>query len=177
MLKNIVIRNLASTGSSEAYVEPGAIPPPSGSAAPRSRRRMKIPPRRSVLVVEDESSILELIKYNLLLNAFSVHGATTGEAALASARERRPDAVLLDLMLPGIDGYEVCRRLKVDPDTATIPVIIVSARSGEGDIAKAYECGADGYVVKPFSPRHLVDKVMKAIRPAGPSDPSDAARS
>ena len=117
-----------------------------------------------VLVVEDEEDIAELVEYNLLKQGFSVEVAVSGEEALVRARRRRPGLVLLDLMLPGVDGYEVCRRLKAEPDTREIPVVMVTAKGEEGDVVKGLELGADDYIVKPFSPRVLMARVRAILR-------------
>ncbi len=120
--------------------------------------------KKSVLTVEDDPDILELVAYNLEREGFEVVGVTTGEEALGSARSKRPDVVLLDLMLPGMDGLEVCRRLREDPKTRGIPVIIVSAKGEESDIVAGLELGADDYVTKPFSPKVLVARVRAVLR-------------
>jgi len=118
----------------------------------------------SILVVEDDNDILELIKYNLLKERYTVEGAVTGEAALHSASARSFDLCLLDIMLPGIDGLEVCRILKKDPRTAPIPIIMVTAKGEEADIVTGLEMGAEDYLVKPFSPRVLIAKVRTVFR-------------
>ena len=118
---------------------------------------------KRVVVVEDDLDILELITYNLEREGYEVTGATTGEDGVEAARSTKPDLVLLDLMLPGIDGLEVCRRLKADPDTAHIPVVMVSAKGEETDIVTGLELGADDYVTKPFSPKVLIAR-MRAVQ-------------
>lgn len=117
-----------------------------------------------ILVVEDEEDIRELIRYNLEREGFVVVSAETGEAALVAARAARPDCVLLDLMLPGIQGLEVCRRLRSNPDTATVPLIMVTAKGDEADIVAGLEMGADDFVAKPFSPRELVARLRSVLR-------------
>jgi two-component system phosphate regulon response regulator PhoB len=118
---------------------------------------------KRVLVVEDDRDILELITHNLEREGYEVTGATTGEDGVDAARSGKPDLVLLDLMLPGMDGLEVCRKLKADPDTSHLPVIMVTAKGEEADIVTGLELGADDYVTKPFSPRVLVAR-MRAVQ-------------
>jgi len=120
--------------------------------------------REHVLVVDDEKNILELVEYNLTKNGYQVNCVMTGEDALRSAGGQLPNLILLDLMLPGIDGLEVCRLLKRDPRTAAIPVIIVSAKGEEADVVTGLELGADDYITKPFSPRVLVARVRAVLR-------------
>jgi two-component system phosphate regulon response regulator PhoB len=117
---------------------------------------------RHVLAIEDDKDILELITYNLEREGYEVTGVTSGEDGVDAARSDAPDLVLLDLMLPGIDGLEVCRRLKSDPDTAHIPVVMVTAKGEEADIVSGLELGADDYVTKPFSPKVLIAR-MRAV--------------
>jgi two-component system phosphate regulon response regulator PhoB len=121
-------------------------------------------PEKSILVVEDEEDIREVVKYNLLKEGYRVETAETGEEGLKSARTGHPDLVLLDLMLPGLDGLEVCRRLRKDPATENIPIIMLTARGEESDIVAGLELGADDYVTKPFSPRVLVARVRAVVR-------------
>lgn len=128
----------------------------------------------SVLVVEDESDILEIIEYNLSREGFRVHTSANGELGLRQAREGAPDLVLLDLMLPGLDGLEVCRMLKQDPVTRPIPVIMLTAKGEESDVVLGLGVGADDYIVKPFSPRELVGRV-KAVLRRGPLREDEAA--
>ena len=109
-----------------------------------------------ILAVEDEENILELIEFNLNKEGHKVLGATTGEEGLELAKKNKPDLILLDLMLPGINGLEVCRALRQNEETANIPVIIVSARGEEIDVVTGLELGADEYITKPFSPRVLI---------------------
>ena len=121
-------------------------------------------PRRTVLVVEDEESILEMLRYGLERFGFSVHCVGSGEEALAEATHERPDLVLLDLMLPGMDGLEVCRRLKGSRETADIPIVMLTARDSEADIVAGLEIGADDYLTKPFSPRVLSARLRAVLR-------------
>jgi two-component system phosphate regulon response regulator PhoB len=123
----------------------------------------------SILVVEDEADIAELIRYNLDKEGYRVAWAETGEQALTAAREQRPDLVLLDLMLPGLDGLEVCRQLSADEQTKAIPIIMVTARGEEADVVTGLELGATDYVTKPFSPRILTARVRAVIRRRAPA--------
>jgi two-component system alkaline phosphatase synthesis response regulator PhoP len=119
---------------------------------------------KTILVVEDEKDIAELLGYNLKRDGFQVRLADTGEKALAQALKNPPDLVLLDLMLPGIDGREVCRRLRANEATAMIPIVILTARSEESDVVAGLELGADDYITKPFSPRVLMARVRSVLR-------------
>ncbi len=128
-----------------------------------------------IVVIDDEENILELVSYNLTRDGYAVTGVTTGEDALKKVRTIRPDLVVLDLMLPGMDGFEVCKILKNDPKTAHIPVIMLTAKGEEADIVTGLELGADDYIVKPFSPKVLIARVRavlrrKATEPIGESD-------
>lgn len=131
--------------------------------------------QRSIVVVEDETSILEVITYNLKREGYAVMTATNGEEGLAIIKRSQPDAVLLDIMLPGLDGIEVCQRLKADPALRDIPVIMVTAKSEESDVVLGLGIGADDYVAKPFSPRELVARVKAALR-RGPLRESQEAQ-
>ena len=120
--------------------------------------------RLQVLVVDDEPDILELIGYNLARHNFDMIGVDSGEEAFASVRKSLPDLVVLDLMLPGVDGLEVCRRLKNDNRTAAVPVIILTAKGEEADVVIGLELGADDYLTKPFSPRVLMARIKAVLR-------------
>lgn len=120
--------------------------------------------QKHILIVEDEDDVLELMRYNLMREGFSVTAATRGEDALKAVARKKPDLVLLDLMLPGINGFEVCRKLKNDPGTAEIPIIMVTAKGEEADIIVGLELGADDYVNKPFSIKVLVSRIRVALR-------------
>jgi two-component system alkaline phosphatase synthesis response regulator PhoP len=120
--------------------------------------------KQKILIVDDEEDILELIRYNLNKEGYSVEGVTSGEEALAKARAEVPDLVVLDLMLPGVDGLEVCKFLKNDARTSHIPIIMLTAKSEDADIVTGLELGADDYVTKPFSPRVLVARIRSALR-------------
>ena len=120
----------------------------------------------SILVVEDEVDILDLISYNLKQSGFSITAVESGEEALEVASEENFSLVLLDLMLPGIDGLEVCRLLRAKPETKNIPVLMLTARTEEVDRIVGLELGADDYLTKPFSPRELVLRVRAILRRA-----------
>ena len=120
--------------------------------------------RPHVLIVEDEEDIRELVRYNLARERYEVSEAETGEEGLKLAARNKPDLILLDLMLPGKDGMEICRELKRSEDTRSIPVIMMTARGEESDVVAGLEIGADDYVVKPFSPKVLVARVKTVLR-------------
>jgi two-component system alkaline phosphatase synthesis response regulator PhoP len=120
--------------------------------------------RSHILVVDDEPDILELVRYNLVQNGYSVTSVLSGEEALLQIRAQLPELVILDLMLPGVDGLEVCRVLKRDARTAAIPILMLSARSEEADVVAGLELGADDYLTKPFSPRVLLARVRAILR-------------
>jgi two-component system phosphate regulon response regulator PhoB len=120
--------------------------------------------RPQVLVVDDEPDLLELAHYNLTQTGYDVACVASGEEALAHVRSHQPDLVILDLLLPGVDGWEVCKILKRDPRTATIPIMMLTARSEEADMVTGLELGADDYLTKPFSPRVLLARVKAALR-------------
>ena len=121
-------------------------------------------PKERILVVDDEEDIQELVRYNLTREGYRVAGALTGEEALKKARSEAFDLIVLDLMLPGIDGLEVTRRLKSDRRTAHIPIMMLTAKGEEADIVSVLELGADDYITKPFSPRVLTARVRAALR-------------
>jgi two-component system alkaline phosphatase synthesis response regulator PhoP len=117
-----------------------------------------------VLVVEDEQDVTELLRYNLTREGYDVAAAPNGTDAVKIARDLVPDVVLLDIMVPQLNGWEVCRRLKSDPETSAIPIIMVTGRAEEGDKVLGFELGADDYVTKPFSPRELIARIRAVIR-------------
>jgi len=126
---------------------------------------------KKILIVEDESDLVKLLKYNLEKEGFRVNYATDGSLALAEARRDPPDLVILDLMLPGLDGLEVCRQLRRNERFVRVPILILSARSEEADRVVGLELGADDYVTKPFSTREMIARVRALLRrnePAGP---------
>ena len=120
--------------------------------------------RETILVIEDEPDILEVIEYNLAREGYRVKTAREGDEGLKRARRNSPDLVLLDVMLPGIDGIELCKHLKRDPITRSIPVMMVTAKSEEADMVLGLGVGADDYITKPFSPRQLVARVQAVLR-------------
>jgi two-component system, OmpR family, alkaline phosphatase synthesis response regulator PhoP len=130
--------------------------------------------RESVLVVDDEPDILELVKYNLDKEGYQVTVVATGEDALAATRTKMPDIVILDLMLPGVDGLEVCRRLRGDPKTRNIPIVMLTAKGDEADVVTGLELGASDYVTKPFSPRVLTARIRAVLRRGDEAEDDEA---
>ena len=125
--------------------------------------------RPKILLVEDDANLVELIRYNLEKEGFDVITTPDGEEALVLAEEDRPDVVVLDWMIANLSGIEVCRRLRRAPETAGLPIIMLTARAEESDRVRGLETGADDYVTKPFSPRELVARVralLRRLRPA-----------
>ncbi len=117
----------------------------------------------TILVVDDEPDILEVLAYNLTKEGYRVVRAGSGEQALAEVQKRRPDLIILDLMLPGIDGLEVCKAVRALDSGATLPVIMLSAKDGEVDVVTGLEVGADDYIAKPFSTRVLLARVKTVL--------------
>jgi two-component system phosphate regulon response regulator PhoB len=128
-----------------------------------------------ILVADDEEDILELVGYNLQRDGYRAECVQTGEAALASARANVPDLIVLDLMLPGVDGLTVCKLLKNDARTAGIPIVMLTAKGEEADIVAGLELGADDYVTKPFSPRVLLARIRAVLRRRTVEAPDDSA--
>ena len=120
--------------------------------------------KSKIVVIEDEVDILEVINYNLSKEGFDVYSALEGEEGLALIKKEVPDLVLLDLMLPGLDGIEICRKLKTDYSTRSIPIIMVTAKGEESDIVLGLGMGADDYMVKPFRPRELMARIRSVLR-------------
>ena len=120
--------------------------------------------KKNILVIEDEPDILEVIKFNLVKQSYTVKNSNDGERGLALARDKKFDLILLDLMLPGIHGLDVCRILKTDNRTSAVPIIIISALGQEANIVKGLETGADDYITKPFSSNILIARVNAVIR-------------
>ena len=120
----------------------------------------------TLLVVEDEPDLLELLQFNLERAGYTVETAPTGEAGLQTARRVRPDLVLLDLMLPGMDGLEVCRALRGEGDLRDTPVIMLTAKGEEADVVRGLEIGADDYITKPFSTPVLLARIRSVLRRA-----------
>jgi two-component system, OmpR family, alkaline phosphatase synthesis response regulator PhoP len=117
-----------------------------------------------ILAVDDEEDLLELIKYNLIKEGFSVLTATSGEEAVKLALREKPDLMLLDLMLPGLNGYEVCRLLKNNSETQSILIIMLTARNSESDELRGLELGADDYITKPFRNKILIARVKNTLK-------------
>jgi CheY-like chemotaxis protein len=124
-----------------------------------------------ILVADDDPVILRLLQVNFNLEGYEVHTATRGEEALEKAKEHLPDIILLDVMMPGVDGWEVCRRLKEDQATAAIPVIFLSARAQDQDRRRGYELGVVAYVTKPFDPGELIEVVQRSL--SGTPEPQE----
>ncbi len=120
----------------------------------------------TVLVIDDERDVIELVRYNLEKNGFEVIAARDGKSGVAAAKASPPDIVLLDLMMPEMDGLEVCRTLRAEPKTKRVPVIMLTAKAAEADRVVGLEMGADDYIVKPFSPREMVARVKAVLRRA-----------
>ncbi|MBU6275848.1 MAG: response regulator transcription factor [Planctomycetes bacterium] len=129
-----------------------------------SRNKAADAAAQRILVVDDEDDLLELLRYNLSREGYQVTCVATGEDALRSVRRQPPDLIVLDVMLPGIDGLEVCRRLKSESKTREIPIVMLTAKSEESDIVAGLEHGSDDYIAKPFSPRVLVARVKALLR-------------
>jgi two-component system, OmpR family, alkaline phosphatase synthesis response regulator PhoP len=130
--------------------------------------------RERILVVDDEEDLLELVNYNLSREGFRVECVASGEAALNAARKNLPDLIVLDLLLPSVDGLEICRRLKADEKTRHIPIIMLTAKSAESDMVSGLELGADDYMTKPFSPRVLLARIKAILRRKAKQAPDDA---
>ena len=120
--------------------------------------------KEKILVVEDEKNILELLKYNLEQEGYKVLTAVRGDLGVELARKEKPDLVLLDLMLPVMDGLEICKVLKQDYKTASMPIIMLTAKGEESDKVIGLELGADDYMTKPFSPRELLARIKSVLR-------------
>jgi DNA-binding response OmpR family regulator len=129
-----------------------------------------------VLVVDDEDDIRELCRVNLEFEGFAVDDAANGPQALEQASRTRPDVIFLDLMMPEMDGWEVLRRLKEDDSTADIPVVLLTARTGEEDQMRGWQEGILEYVSKPFNPLSLVEWAKRAMEPRDPSDEAERRR-
>ncbi|TWU23607.1 response regulator [Bythopirellula polymerisocia] len=120
--------------------------------------------KANILVVEDDSSLGEVLEYNLRQEGYEVHLSRDGQQGLRSAREQNPDLVVLDLMLPMIDGLEVCRQLRADPNTRELAILMLTARSEESDELVGFTVGADDYVTKPFSVKVLLQRINALLR-------------
>ncbi len=117
-----------------------------------------------ILLIEDDSDISELVQYNLEREGYKVVAAADGELGLNQAMQTKPDLILLDLMLPGLDGLSVCKKLRAMPETAGIPIVMLTAKGEESDIVVGLEMGADDYVTKPFSPKELLARIRAVLR-------------
>jgi len=117
--------------------------------------------KKRILVVDDEQALVELVKMRLETNGYEVLSAFDGQEALDKARKEKPDLIILDLMLPKIDGYKVCRMLKFDEKYKKIPIILFTARAQESDKKMGQDVGADSYIVKPFEPKALLAKIKE----------------
>ena len=132
--------------------------------------------RAHILVVDDEPDLLELVQYNLVQTGYDVTCVGSGEEALAAVGSSRPDLVVLDVLLSGMDGLDVCKKLKGDAQTSAIPIVMLTARGDEADVVTGLEVGADDYLSKPFSPRVLLARVKAALRRQHPEAASDGER-
>jgi CheY-like chemotaxis protein len=121
-----------------------------------------MPPR--VLVVDDDPQVRKLVSLNFELDGYDVVSAAGGAEALAEVARQRPDVMVCDVMMPGMDGLEVVRRLRADPKTASLPVVMVSAKAQRSDLTEGKSAGADAYVTKPFDPQDLLDAVAKLLK-------------
>ncbi|NTV15105.1 MAG: response regulator transcription factor [Desulfobulbaceae bacterium] len=120
--------------------------------------------KKSILVVEDEEDIQQLVSYNLVRAGFDVDCADSGEEALQRVRDKKPDLILLDLMLPGMEGSEVCRILRLEESSREVPIIMLTAKGEDEDVMAGLDLGADDYITKPFSPGVLVSRIKAALR-------------
>ncbi len=120
--------------------------------------------KETILIVEDEKDIVKMLDYNLKKEGYKTLVADDGEDAIDAVNTKHPDLILLDLMLPGMDGLEVCKTLKAESKTASIPIIMLTAKSQESDKVVGLELGADDYVTKPFSPRELIARIKAVLR-------------
>jgi len=142
----------------------------SRSRHPAGRQSNDVPLKRTLLVVEDEKDIRDLLRFHLEQEGYAVREAESGEDALKRAEAERPALVLLDLMLPGADGLEVCRRLRAGAGATQVPIIMLTAKAAEVDRVLGLEIGADDYITKPFSPRELIARVRAVLRRAHGDD-------
>jgi two-component system phosphate regulon response regulator PhoB len=129
--------------------------------------------RERILVVDDEEDLLELVRYNLTKEGYRVRCVASGEEALEAAREHLPDLIVLDLLLPSVDGLEICRLLKNNSRTSHIPILMLTAKSEESDMVSGLELGADDYMTKPFSPRVLLARIRALLRRVKASQEAD----
>lgn len=120
--------------------------------------------RETILVVEDDENIQQLVGYNLAKAGFHVLYADNGEQALSVIKRERPELIVLDLMLPGLSGFEICKLVRKDPKTKNLPIVMLTAKSEENDMAAGLDLGADDYITKPFSPKILISRIKAALR-------------
>ena len=120
--------------------------------------------RETILVVEDDENIQQLVGYNLAKAGFHVLYADNGEQALSVIKREKPELIVLDLMLPGLSGFEVCKLVRKDPKTRNLPIVMLTAKSEENDMAMGLDLGADDYITKPFSPKILISRIKAALR-------------
>jgi len=119
--------------------------------------------KKKILIVEDEESLLKLESILLISKGFEVKGVSNGRAALESVAEEIPDLILLDIMLPEIDGFEVCRRIKSEPSTRNIPVIMLTAKKSREDMVRGEKVGADWYITKPFKSAMVIETIQRFL--------------
>jgi len=131
---------------------------------------------KNVVVVEDEPDIVEVVSYNLKREGYTVTSKNRGDEGLNHIRNELPDIVILDLMLPGLDGLSICQQMKSDPSTQEIPIIIISAKGEESDVVIGLEMGADDYLAKPFSPRELLARIKAVLRRGAARKENDSQR-
>lgn len=131
-------------------------------------------PMKTILVIDDEKDLIKLVDFHLSKEGYLVIGAKNGIEGLDIAQKHRPDLILLDIMMPKLDGLEVCKRLKGAPETARIPVVMLTAKAQEADKVLGLELGADDYITKPFSPREMVARVKAVLRRSEPAQLKDA---
>lgn len=132
-------------------------------------------PQAHILVVDDEPDLLELVQYNLIRSGYQATCVKSGEEALVCIRSQMPDLMVLDLMLPGIDGLDLCKMVKQEPRTAGLPVVMLTARSEDADVVTGLEIGADDYLTKPFSPRVLLARIKTVLRRQREEKPHDTS--
>jgi two-component system, OmpR family, alkaline phosphatase synthesis response regulator PhoP len=138
-----------------------------------ARAKGTVMSRERILVVDDEEDLLELVNYNLTKEGYRVRCVASGEEALSEARQAIPDLIVLDLLLPSVDGLEICRTLKNDSRTAHVPILMLTAKSEESDVVAGLELGADDYMTKPFSPRVLLARIRALLRRARAKETED----
>ncbi|MCM2272467.1 MAG: response regulator transcription factor [candidate division Zixibacteria bacterium] len=131
--------------------------------------------KESVLIIEDEEDIRELVNYNLSKEGYQTTAVESGEEGFKTAKSKQPNLIVLDLMLPGMDGLEICKLLKADPKTQHIPIVMLTAKGEESDVVTGLELGADDYLTKPFSPKVLVARIRTILRRKSKTEAGDDA--